>query len=88
MARGIMRHGGPVIVILALTWTLPARSDVLPEPSRPAWNEHPAPTPEPPPEKDDVRGALPWIAIALLIIGFGALSRQRRAVARVQEKGG
>jgi hypothetical protein len=44
-----------------------ARADVLPPPQRPAWDQHPPPLPEPPPEKDLERVALATLAgLALL----------------------
>ncbi len=44
-----------------------ARADVPPKPQRPTWDEHPAPTPDPPPEKP-----LAWV-LATTLLGLGGL---------------
>lgn len=67
-----------VLAAAIVTWAVPASADVLPEPQRPSYDEHPAPMPDPPPDRAVARLAL-LVAAAGLAGGVWTLSRRRPA---------
>lgn len=70
----------PSLALLAVlfAWAPEARADVFPPPSRPEWNDPPAPLPAPPDE-----GLAPWIALAALAAAEVVTARHLRSPQRV-----
>lgn len=72
----VKRTGRLVIATLALgglLWGSAARADIPPDPRRPTWDEHPAPMPDPPPEKP-----LVWV-LATALLGLGGIAVAARS---------
>lgn len=77
------------MAVLALTGfifmtPIPAASaDILPSPSRPAWDQEPLPEPDPPPEKPFERAAVVGFGLGTLTLALViARQRGRRAPAK------
>jgi hypothetical protein len=73
-----------LIFVLCLAPQL-AGADIVPSPSRPTdWDEHPPPSPVPPPEKELPQG-LSWVAAALFVV-IGSIVASRVRI--VEERAG
>jgi hypothetical protein len=61
------------ILMTSLACAVPAWADIPPEPERPVdWKEHPAPTPAPPPEKEEIAARLALLSAVVLAAIVGS----------------
>jgi hypothetical protein len=67
---------------LIFAWAVPAAADVLPDPERPRYDEHPAPMPDPPPDGHAARLVL-CVLTAGLAGGALVLSQRPRRARRL-----
>lgn len=78
------------LLVLLAAWSPSARADIPPSPQRPAdWDEHPAPLPAPPPEKDLAARVVLLAAVLSLAGGAAVLTRRWRArsLVRAEHRG-